>query len=74
MSENETLKLSVTASSPSHPPKGNSPDRNLLKRALKIVTKMLKCISSQLMDSGEGMEKDLVIFKGLATVSLTVLQ
>lgn len=52
--ERETWTASVTFL-PSPPPlKSNSLDRKPLKRLLKIVLKMLRCSSSQLMTSGRG--------------------
>lgn len=45
------------------------------RKSLKIVIKMLKSSSSQLMASPEGgVEKDLIIFKGLVTGSWSILQ
>lgn len=54
---------------------GNSLYRKPLKRTLKMVLRMLKCSSQQLMASGRtGVGEGLIVFKGLAAGSLVMLR
>lgn len=55
----------------------NSLKRKLSKRTLKTMVGMLNYTSPQLVASGGSrvqMEKDSVLFRGLTTESLTILQ
>lgn len=78
ITENEILWRLVWQPSPlTKKGKRNSPPvqtESYWRKSLKFMIKILKYSSSQLIPSGDCVKKDTVIFNGLTTGSLTVLQ